>query len=47
MADFARVMVAVDRVLGTDAFGTYTGLADEVALEVVEGDPLDRRYATW
>jgi hypothetical protein len=40
MADFARVMVAVDRVLGTDAFGTYTGLADEVALEVVEGDPV-------
>ena len=40
MADAARVMAAVDRVLGTDSLGTYLALGKRVAAEVVEGDPV-------
>lgn len=40
MADAARVMAAVDMVMGTDSLGTYLALGKRVAAEVVEGDPV-------
>ena len=39
MADFARVVAAVDQVRGTDALARYTGQADRIAEDVVESDP--------
>ena len=54
MADFARVLAAVDVALGTKALPTYTGLAAETAEQVVEADPfahavrlLAERLHTW
>jgi hypothetical protein len=54
MADFARVLAAVDVALGTKALATYTGLAVETADQVVEADPfahavraLVERVHTW
>lgn len=38
MADAARVMAAVDRVLGTDSLATYLALGQRVAAEVIESD---------
>ncbi len=38
MADFARVLAAVDHILGTDALGSYLGQRDRIAEDVVEGD---------
>jgi len=38
MADFARVLLAVDKVLGTDGYGTYTDQAGSTAQAVAEGD---------
>jgi hypothetical protein len=49
MADFARVVAAVDRVLGTDGLATYERLTGRIAAEVVEGDPVAeavRAFAT-
>ncbi|HEY3035410.1 MAG TPA: hypothetical protein VGJ54_12255, partial [Streptosporangiaceae bacterium] len=38
MADFARVLAAVDQVLGTTALPDYLTLRTRAAVEVVEGD---------
>jgi hypothetical protein len=38
MADYGRVLHAVDAVLGTDGFGTYVDMGERVAEEVVESD---------
>ncbi len=54
MADAARVMAAVDIILGTDSLGTYLTMGKRVAAEVVEGDAvaaavcrLVEEKATW
>jgi hypothetical protein len=38
MADFARVVAATDRILGTNALTTYLGLRRRAAEEQIEGD---------
>lgn len=38
MADFARIVWAVDRVRGTNAFSTYLSTGHRIAAEVIEGD---------
>ena len=38
MADFARVLLAVDEVLGTDGYTTYAEQASRTAETVAEGD---------
>lgn len=40
MADFARVLAAVDQVLGTDGLATYRQLAADLAADAVTGDPV-------
>lgn len=40
MADFARVLAAVDIVLGTTALGTYRGQSTRLAVEVIDSDPV-------
>jgi hypothetical protein len=40
MADFARVLAAMDAAIGTDALERYLGQADRVAADVVDGDPV-------
>jgi hypothetical protein len=40
MADFAKVVAAVDEVMGTDALSTYLNVGSELADDVVEGDPV-------
>lgn len=40
MADFARVVAAVDAVRGSEALEVYLGIRDEIAQEVVAGDPV-------
>jgi len=40
MADFARVLAAVDEVLGTDGMGRYTGQADSLSADVVTSEPV-------
>lgn len=40
MADFGRVLAALDRWAGTDALAAYLASLDTVAADVVEGDPL-------
>ena len=42
MADFGRVLAAVDEVMGTDAFGAYLALGQRLAADVVEADPVAR-----
>ncbi|MCK1801787.1 hypothetical protein MTQ12_01765 [Brevibacterium sp. R8603A2] len=39
MADFARVLAAVDKVAGWTTFDDYAGTATEVAESVIESDP--------
>lgn len=39
MADFARVLAALDEVTGWNTTSTYAGTADEVAEAVIESDP--------
>jgi hypothetical protein len=38
MADFARVLLAVDQVLGTDGYATYAEQAGSTAEQVADGD---------
>jgi hypothetical protein len=38
MADFARVLLAVDKVLGTNAYGAYTEQAGRTAEQVADAD---------
>jgi hypothetical protein len=40
MADFAKVLAAVDEIKGTSALGLYVAQSKRIATEVVEGDPL-------
>jgi hypothetical protein len=40
MADYARILAAVDQVLGTDGLTTYRGLADDLAQDAVTSDPV-------
>jgi len=40
MADFARVLAAVDEVLGTDGMSRYTGQADSLSADVVTSEPV-------
>ncbi len=40
MADFARVLAAVDHVLGTDGLSAYTRQAGDLAADAVSGDPV-------
>jgi len=40
MADFGRVLAALDQWGNTDALGRYLEALDRVAVDVVEGDPL-------
>jgi hypothetical protein len=42
MADFAKVVAAVDEVLGTNAADRYAGQAQGLAADVVEGDDVAR-----
>lgn len=46
MADFGRVLAALDAWAGTDALGTYRDGLDRVAFDVVEGDPLANALRT-
>lgn len=40
MADFARILAAVDQVNGTDGLATYLGLRDELAQDAATSDPV-------
>jgi hypothetical protein len=40
MADFARVLAAVDQVNGTDGLSVYRGLRDELAQDAATSDPV-------
>jgi len=40
MADYARVLAAVDLVLGTDGTGRYAAARDDLAADAVTGDPV-------
>lgn len=40
MADFARILAAVDRALGTDALALYVAQRGRIAEDVVAGDPV-------
>lgn len=42
MFDFARVLAAVDKVMGTNALETYMGQRDRIAEDVVEADPVGK-----
>lgn len=42
MADFGRILAAMDSVLGTQAFDAYVGKGDDLAGEVIEGDEIGR-----
>ena len=40
MADFAKVLAALDRVTGWGALETYMSMASSIASQVVDGDPI-------
>jgi hypothetical protein len=40
MADYARVLAAVDTLTGTDGLAAYLGQRDQVAADLINGDPL-------
>lgn len=40
MADFAQVLAAMDRVLGSDALSQYASQGNRIASEVIEADPV-------
>jgi hypothetical protein len=40
MADYARVLAAVDQVLGTDGLDTFLTAGQRLAADVVDGDPV-------
>jgi hypothetical protein len=46
MADFARVLAAVDQVLGTDGLGRYLAKQGEAAVDTLTGDPFITAVAT-
>ena len=52
MADFARMLAAVDHVMGTDGLPRFLSQAGDLATDAVEGDPVlfaitDRITTTW
>ena len=47
MADFAKVLAAVDAVRGTRSLSTYLGQRERLADEVVDGDPVGSVAAEW
>jgi hypothetical protein len=47
MADFAKVLAAVDAVRGTDSLATYLGTRERLADEVIDGDPVGSAVAEW
>ncbi|MGH3422593.1 MAG: hypothetical protein ACRDOD_23715, partial [Streptosporangiaceae bacterium] len=47
MADFAVVLAALDRLLGTDAFMHYSESGSRLAAEVVEGDLVAQAVVTF
>ena len=47
MADYARILAAVDQALGTTGLGTYLGQRRDLAAEVVEDDPVAASIAVW
>ncbi len=47
MADFARVLAAVDLVLGTDGLATYKRQAAELAGDVIDSDPVAAGVRTF
>jgi len=47
MADYARLLAAVDQVLGTDGLATYTGQRQALAGEVIDGDPVAKAIADY
>lgn len=46
MADFARIVAAVDRVLGTDALSTYANQSETLADDVVDGHSVGKLLRT-
>lgn len=47
LADFERVLAAVDRVVGSDALAVYRRQRDTIAEEVVASDPVAGRLLTF
>lgn len=47
MADFAKVLAAVDAVRGTGSLGTYLAQSERLADEVIDGDPVGSAVAEW
>jgi hypothetical protein len=47
MADFARVLGAVDQVRGWSTLDTYTSAADTVAADLLDGEPFGRAVVDY
>ncbi|MFJ4411895.1 ATP-binding protein [Streptomyces sp. NPDC088910] len=47
MADYARVLAAVDQVQGWNTLGSYLATSETVASDALEGDPFGRAVATF
>lgn len=47
LADFARVLAAMDRVLGTASLGAYLGQRDRIAQDILEGDQVATAIMKW
>ncbi|MEV6817921.1 ATP-binding protein [Nocardiopsis dassonvillei] len=47
MADFARVLGAVDQVRGWSTLATYTNAADTVAADLLDGEPFGRAVVDY
>jgi hypothetical protein len=47
MADFARILAAIDELRGLGALDAYLGLADRLAEDVIEGDPVAHAVAQF
>jgi hypothetical protein len=47
MADFARVLAALDEIRGTRSLATYLRQRERIADDVVQGDPVGSAVAEW
>src|SRR5260370_13052893 len=47
MADYARILRAVDKVLGTDGLSTYLATRGALARDAVDGDPVAAAVRDW
>jgi hypothetical protein len=47
MADFARVLAALDEIRGTRSLATYLGQRERIADDVVQGDSVGSAVAEW